>query len=107
MAVIGLGHRGPGLRANAGIIVAGELLGFAGHAAASRFIDRAVQDVENCASIKAATKRGIAAVRSPTSRTRWMAQSSGCACRARLASIRPRNASPEVSTCRTRIIAVV
>ena len=71
VAVVGLLHRRPGLGADAGIIVAGELLGFAGHSAPpSRLIDRTVQDAENCASIKAVTKRGIAAVRSPTPRTR-------------------------------------
>ncbi|MOA27404.1 hypothetical protein D3C78_1482810 [compost metagenome] len=29
--VVGLGHRGPGLRADSGVVVAGELLGVVGH----------------------------------------------------------------------------
>src|SRR5713226_3476424 len=56
------------------------------------------EDAGYCASINAVTKRGMAAVRSPTSRTRWMAESSGCCCRARLASILACSASPELST---------
>ena len=50
--------------------------------------------IENSRSINAVTKRGIAAVRSPVPRTRWIAESSGWCCRARLASIRARSASP-------------
>src|SRR6266446_3700478 len=46
---------------------------------------------EKCCSINAVTKRGIEAVRSPASRTRWIAESSGWSWWARLASILARN----------------
>src|ERR1700724_2829480 len=57
-------------------------------------------------SMNAVTKRGIAAVRSDLARTRWIAESSGSDCRARLASIRFRIASPEMPACKILIMAI-
>src|SRR5437868_11261320 len=63
-------------------------------------------DAENCFSINAVTKPGIAAVKSEASRTRWIAESSGRCCRLILASIRARSASPGISTFNILIIAI-
>src|ERR1700685_3670393 len=60
---------------------------------------------QNSCSMNAVTKRGIAAVRSDVPRTRWIAESSGSDCRARLASIRFRIASPDISVCKILILA--
>src|SRR6266436_7531187 len=72
---------------------------------AERHLHRRGQ-VENCISMKAVTKCGIAAVRSLVFRTRWIADSSGDCCPARLASILARKSSPGISTCNILIIAI-
>ncbi len=56
--------------------------------------------------MKAATKGGIAGDMSVRARTRWIADNSGCFCRARLASIRARKASAGIATSRMRISAI-
>src|SRR5262252_10626922 len=65
-----------------------------------------VLQLANCCSMKAATKGGIAAAMSPRPRTRWIADNSGCFCRARLASIRARKVSAGMATLRMRISAI-